>query len=312
MAMQTRGRALAERETALAARESETLQIGRPHSRSLKTADPDYERRYYRALDENMTATVAAAAQARDQARIIAEMATRLNLHAAQGLRKKANLLSLPPELRARIHHFAMPRSAFCIDGVRTRSQDLKSSHWKLHTHEPPLALTCREIRSSVLPVFYAQSTFSRHIGPNAAYLRSLLAAFEASLGEHAKSLRNITLTRKLEPDCRPHPGRGSRWYLKNPAFEVTLSLTRQGAVAVKCVLTSAVHEHAGQYMMHDDLVEEYCACHLLRVAASTAASGVDGRRLLGMVRACLPEEVSVLEDSVCEACGMPAVDITC
>ncbi|KAK3110715.1 hypothetical protein LTR53_014723, partial [Teratosphaeriaceae sp. CCFEE 6253] len=151
------------------------------------------------------------------QARIIAEMAPLLNLHAAQGLRKKANLLSLPPELRARIHHFAIPRSAFCIDGVRTRSKDLRSSHWNLNPHERPLALTCRQIRHTLLPVCYARSTFSRHMGPNAAYLRSLLAAFEASLGEHARSLRNITLTRKLEPDCRPYPARGSRWYLKNP-----------------------------------------------------------------------------------------------
>ncbi|TKA77784.1 hypothetical protein B0A55_04696 [Friedmanniomyces simplex] len=296
--MQTRGRAMKEREAAVAEREKRVAQ---------REAAQNHSTSVLRRREDDAAEAVA---KAREQAAVMEEMGAQLNSFNARALLEpKTNLLSLPIELRTEIYRFVMARKPQrIVSGQRTRCKDNKSSHWHIRDGEPRLARTCKLVRQEILPLFYAETTFILKLIHTAEYERSEYGAWETSLRQHASGLRRIQLERGMRPyGSRPHPTKPGV-EIKSPRFEAKVTLTKQGTMEIDCSLISHV---AGPPWDLPEVVERYCACHFHRLARASAAQGVDGRRLLVLAQACIWDVYPAVTGAVCEGCGLPSVDIT-
>ncbi|KAK3626776.1 hypothetical protein LTR56_019594 [Elasticomyces elasticus] len=249
------------------------------------------------------------AGRARAQAELLASMSAQLNSLNAKAVEPTNHLLSLPVELRAQIYRFLLGERWQYIGGVRTRGKGDRPTSWRIHDGRSPLALTCKIIRRELLDVFYAETEFYLGLRQTPEYTQSLLNGWETSMGKHASSVRLVEFDRVLKPwSDRPHPYEPG-WYLKDQKYRVKAKLTAQGDIDIKCTLTSVVWTRPRQD--HDDLVEQYCECHLRRFLQVSTAQGVDGRRLIGLARACMKEGCSEVTGAICEDCKLPTVDIT-
>ncbi|KAK5732239.1 hypothetical protein LTR17_010685 [Elasticomyces elasticus] len=231
------------------------------------------------------------AAKARAQADLLASMSGQLNNLNAKAIEPTNNLLSLPVELRTQIYRFLLGQTWRNFGGIRTRGKGDRPTSWRIHDGRPPLALTCKIIRRELLDVFYAETEFYLGLRQTPEYTQSLLNGWETSMGQHASSVRLVEFDRVLKPlSDRPHPHEPG-WYLKDQKYRVKARLTAQGAIDIKCTLDSVVWTRPWQD--HDDLVEQYCECHLRHFLQASTEQGVDGRRLISLARACMKEGCS-------------------
>ncbi|KAK5721192.1 hypothetical protein LTR17_014833 [Elasticomyces elasticus] len=252
-------------------------------------------------------ATVAESARA--QADLLASMSAQLNRLNAKAVEPPNHLLSLPVELRAQIYRFLLGEMWQYIGGIRTRGKGDRPTIWRIHDGRLPLALTCKIIRHELLDVFYAETKFYLGLRQTPEYTQSLLNGWETSMGKHASAVRLVEFDRVLKPlRDRPHPHEPG-WYLKDQKYRVKARHTAQGAIDIKCTLDSVVWTTPWQE--HDHLVEQYCECHLHRYLQASTTQGVDGRRLIGLARACMKEGCSEVTGASCEDCKLPTVDIT-
>ncbi|KAK3657585.1 hypothetical protein LTR56_002360 [Elasticomyces elasticus] len=258
------------------------------------------------------------AARARAQADDMAKMAAQLNAINGMVVEPTANILSLPVELRAHIYRFVLGEPSRNVRGERTRRKGVSASTWLIKDGRPPLAEACKTIRHELLPLFYAETVFNLVPLQVAEATRSLLSAWERSMGHYALNLRLLEVNSCVSScsccDRRIHPTK-SGLLLHAFTFQTTAKLTIQGTIEVNCSVISGVEDPSLDEVEDVEdveyFVEPYCACHPRRVGQASSAQGVDGHRLFGLAAVCMEEECPHKADEVCQECKLPTMDIT-